>query len=393
MTFRFLLSPAGQQLLAEAAARQPSDASLLADLTHLRRHYHPEQAAAALETVVLRQRAAAKFGRAEQMYFTRPGLEQASGEVIASYRAERYQRLGVSRVADLGCGVGGDALALAAGCQVLGVDRDPLRLAMARENCRAYGREGRFQPALADLLDWLPAGAEAIFFDPARRTDDGRRIFSVVDYQPSLGIIERWRPRAPHLAVKISPGVDYAELPEGAEVEFISEEGTVKEAVLWFGDLRSGAGRRATLLPGRHTLIDEPCPPIPVSRPRAYLYEPAGAVIRAHLVEQLAAQLDAAKLDPDIAYLTADSLTETPFAAAFVIEEQMPFNLKKLRARLRQLGVGRVVVKKRGSPLEPEELIRRLKLDGPEARTLFLTHLAGQPAVLIGRPVKGGAGG
>ena len=387
--FAALCSPAGRELLAAAAARRPSDHTLLADLTALRRSYAPELAAAALEMVMLRRRAATKFSRAEQMFFTRPALEQASGEVIATYRARRFARLGVRHVADLACGIGGDALALAAHADVLGLDLDPVRLGMARENCRVYGRQDRFQPVLADLCTWFPAGLDALFFDPGRRTADGRRIHSVAHYQPPLSLIEGWLPRAPNLAAKISPGVDYQELPAGAEVEFISEAGAVKEAVLWFGDLRSGVAHRATLLPAGHTLTDEAHPDVPLSRPRAFLYEPDGAVIRAHLVEVLAGRLGASKLDADIAYLTADGLTPTPFARAFAIDEYLPFNLKKLRTRLRALHVGRVVIKKRGSPLDPAELERRLRLDGPEERVLFLTHLAGRPVVLIGRSLEG----
>jgi hypothetical protein len=273
---------------------------------------------------------------------------------------------------------------------VLGIDHDELRLAIAEANCSVWGRGANFEPLLADLLGWSPTGVDALFFDPGRRTADGRRIHSVSHYRPPLEVIYRWLPQVPRLGVKISPGVDYSELPASAEVEFISERGVVKEAVLWFGDLRTRAGRRATLLPGRETLTDEPHEGIAVTPPRAYLYEPDGAVIRAHLVEQLAEQLGATKLDPDIAYLTADTLVSTPFARGYSIEDHMSFSLKRLRAHLRELRVGRVVVKKRGSPLDPAELIQRLKLDGPEERTLFLTHLNGRPAVLIGRPIAKG---
>ena len=388
-----LCRPGATDLIAAATARQPTDASLLADLTALRREYSPELAAAALELVMLRRRAAAKFSRADRMFFTRPALEQASGECIATYRAQRYRRIGAQRVADLGCGIGGDALALAAHGVVLGVDLDPVRLVLARENCRVYGREDRFQPLLADLSAWRPAGVDALFFDPARRRADGRRIHSVKGYHPPLSIIERWLPRVPNLGVKISPAVDYEELPPQAEVEFISEAGTVKEAALWFGELRTDAGRRATLLPAGETLTDEEMPDsIPLSEPRAFLYEPDGAVIRAHLVAVLAARLNASQLDPDIAYLTADTLVSTPFARAFQIEEYHPFQLKRLRARLRELKVGRVVIKKRGSPLDPADLARRLRLQGDEERILFLTHLDGKPVVLIGWPVGQGSG-
>ncbi len=386
-TFRFLLTEAGQDLLSEAAARQPTEASLLADLSALRKRHSPERAAAALRMVGLRVRAAAKFSQAEQMYFTGEALEQASGEVIATYRARRYEKMGVSKVADLCCGIGGDSLAMAAGAQVLGVDRDLLRLAMAQSNIAALGLASNFLPIQADLRSWTPPAVDALFFDPGRRGPDGRRIKSVFDYHPPLPLIERWLPAVPCMGVKISPGVDYEELPAGAEVEFISEKGAVKEAVLWFGDLSSGVSRRATLLPGAATLVSEPHEVIPVGRPRAYLYEPDGAVIRAHLVEGLAQRLDAIKLDPDIAYLTADELTDTPFARAYAVESFMPFNLKRLRAHLRTLNVGRVVVKKRGSPIDPQDLIRRLRLRGERERVLFLTHLDGRPVVIIGSVV------
>ncbi len=386
--WRLLLEPAGQSLLAEATARQPTPETLLKHLTDLRRRHPSGLVSAALETAMLRRRAADKFERAGSLYWTAEALEQASGERIAAHRAERFWLLGVRRLGDLGCGAGGDALVLAAGAWVLGVDRDELRLSMARENCRAYGREAQFQPLLADLHGWTPTGLDALFFDPGRRAPDGRRIHSVAHYRPPLAVIENWLPRVPNLAVKVSPGVDDAELPPGAEVEFVSERGLVKEAVLWFGDLRTRAGRRATLLPGPHSLTDEDRAPVDVGRPGPFLYEPDGAVIRAHLVEQLAARLGAKKLDPQIAYLTSHQLTATPFATAYQIDEWMPFQLKRLRARLRSLDVGRVVVKKRGSPLDPAELAHRLRLTGQTERVLFLTRVDGGPAVLIGRSLQ-----
>ena len=68
----------------------------------------------------------------------------------------------------------------------------------------------------------------------------------------------------------------------------------------------------------------------------------------------------------------------------------LPFNLKKLRALLRERGVGVVTVKKRGSAVEPEELRSKLKLDAKAHRgacTVFLTRVAGAPSMLLGRPL------
>ena len=385
--FHFLLSEAGERRLAALTAEPITAANHLQLAMGLREAFSPEASHALLETALLRQKGRDKFSRAEEMYFTREALEQASSEAVSHYRAARYAAAGMRTVADLGCSIGGDALALAAHCMVIGIDRDPLRLAMARENVAAYGRSNHFQPLLADLEALPPLDVDAFFFDPARRDEQGRRLFSVHDYHPPLSLTERWLPSVPHGAVKISPGVDYAELPSEAEVEFISLDGEVKEGVLWYGELGSGVQRRATLLPGAHTLsdADNSGEPSPVTGVRRFLYEPDGAVIRAHLVQTLAQRLDATRIDEAIAYLTADQAQETPFARCFVVEEVLPFHLKRLRRRLQERGIGRVTIKKRGSPLEPDELRRRLRLSGPEVAILFLTHVQGEPSVLIGQ--------
>lgn len=387
--FYYLLSEEGERLLAETAAHPINPDNHLQIAQQLRQRIGPERAHAIIETVVLRQRAAVKFSRAAEMFFTRPALEQASAEIIARYRARRYEAIGIRQVADLGAGIGGDALALAAVADVTGIEWDALRLAMAQENVRVYGHASRFHPIQADLLELAPLPVAAIFADPGRRDEHGRRFYSIHDYQPPLSFINAWRATIPHAGVKISPGVDYAELPAEAEVEFISVEGEVREGVLWFGGLHTGVQRRATLLPGEHSLTSEPnVGEIAVNRPQAYLYEPDGAVIRAHLVEQLAAQLGANKIDQQIAYLTADQLAATPFARPFAVEDVFPFQLKRLRHYLRDQGIGRVTIKKRGSPLDPDTLRQRLRLSGGgEHRILFLTHVMGEPSVIVGQTV------
>lgn len=387
--FRSLLTPAGQEALQVAGLLQPREVDFLAHHQALSRRFPPGLVRAALEVAILRGEAAAKFSHADQMYFTRTALEQASAHPVSAYRAARYRRLDF--LADLGCSVGGDTLALAALAPTLALDLDPLRLAMAQANLDALGLAGRVQCLQADLtqpLPFCPAQSTGLFFDPARRAA-ARRIFHVRDYLPPLAVVRTWLPRFPALGVKISPGVNLDELAGyEAEIEFISLHGELKEAALWFGALRS-AERRATLLPGPHTLTASPTA---VSRlapaPLAYLYEPDPAVLRAGLVTTLAEQIDAAQLDPDIAYLTSNSLTPTPFARSWAVEDWLPFQLKRLRAYLRQRDIGQVTVKKRGSPLEPQALIRDLRLSGPEQCVLVLTHLNGQPIVLVCQQVS-----
>lgn len=388
----YILSPAGRAILDEIAVEALTPDTRLAMASRLRERIGPDAAGVVLEMALLRQRAARKFSRADRMFFTRDGLEQSTAEPVARHRARRYADAGIGRVADLGCGIGGDALALAfVGCDVVAVDREWAHVTLARENAAAYGGADRVWPLLADLTDLPPLAVDAFFFDPARRTPTGprlapgRRLRSVDDYRPPLSLIDGWRPRVPHGAVKVSPGIDYAELPPDAEVEFVSLGGEVKEGVLWFGKLRTAAARRATLLPAGVTLTDLEGGVVEVGPPRAVLYEPDGAVIRAHLVGQLAQQIGATLLDPEIAYLSADAPVETPFATGYLIEAHFPFQLKRLRHALRERDVGAVTIKKRGSPLDPDALRQSLRLRGNAHRFVFLTQVAGRPTVLIGQ--------
>jgi hypothetical protein len=223
-SFDTLLAPLGQAALAAAAALNPREEDFLTLLGGLRKDFPAALAKAALETAILRRRARVKFSRADQMYFTREALEQASGERISRYRAHRYA--GLRAAADLGCGIGGDSLGLAERCLVTAVDLDPLRLRMAAENLAAYGLRERAAFVEADLAQFtLPAGTDAFFFDPARRAG-GRRKFSVRDYSPPLAMARAWLGQAPGGGVKISPGVDLRELAGyDCEIEFISHGG------------------------------------------------------------------------------------------------------------------------------------------------------------------------
>lgn len=379
-TLAFLTSDAGARLLENLAAEDLSDANTLALLTRLRRDYSPEQAGAALEQARLRVKAADKFGAdAARMFFTRPALEQASDLLARRYRAQAAAGLDV---VDAGCGIGADALALArAGGRVLGLDIDPLRVLLARHNAAALGVDARFD--VADVRVGLPP-ADLAFFDPARRDAAGSRIHDVERYDPPLATTRNWR--VPRVIAKLSPGVDKAQLaPYGGQVEFISVNGALKEAVLWLG---FDAPRPAAAL-----LLDDgtahvwralaPAAEPRLSAPRGWLLEPDPALLRAGLVTDAAVTWDAYQLDAEIAYLTADSPPETPWARAWRVLDWLPFNLKRLRAYLREHNVGTVTVKKRGAAMTPEELIARLRLAGAESRTLALTRCAGRPVVLV----------
>ncbi|MFF4981473.1 methyltransferase domain-containing protein [Streptomyces sp. NPDC001046] len=379
-----LLTPEGRALLDEVRDTDP--AQELAVATRLRRDHPAELVSAALGQARLRQRAAVKFGAedAGRMFFTPNGVEQSTRASVAAYRAGRMAALGVTSVADLCCGIGGDAIALArAGIRVLAVDRDPLTAAAARANAEALDLAHLIEVREADVTEVDTTGYDAVFADPARRGGRGR-IFDPEAYSPPLSWAVAAARRAPRAALKVAPGIPHEAVPQDAEAEWISDGGDVKEAVLWFGTAAGAV--RATLLPGPRSLLSRGLPDPDVRPPGRYLYEPDGAVIRAHLVAEVAEQVGGGLLDATIAYVTADALHPTRYATAYEITDHLPFNVKKLKALLRERQVGTLTVKKRGSAVEPEELRRKVKPQGPHAATVFLTRVAGAPAMLVGHP-------
>lgn len=385
-SFISLLTPEGRALLDEVRGTEP--AQELAVATRLRREHPVELVSAALGQARLRQRAVVKFGAADagRMFFTPNGVEQSTRATVAAYRAGRFRELGVRSVADLCCGIGGDAIALArAGVRVLAVDRDPLTCAVARANADALGLTDLVEVREADVTDVDTSSYDAVFVDPGRRGGRGR-IFDPEAYSPPLSWAVGAALKAPVAALKIAPGIPHEAVPVEAEAEWISDSGDVKEAVLWFGTRGSGVVR-ATLLPGPRTLLGRGLPDPQVRPLGRYLYEPDGAVIRSHLVAEVAEELGGGLIDETIAYITSDSLASTPYATAYEITDQLPFSVKKLKALLRQREVGILTVKKRGSAVEPEELRRKVKPQGANSATVFLTRVRSAPTMLVGRPV------
>jgi hypothetical protein len=389
-TLRLLLTGAGRDALLEAQAAEPRPDDFLRLSQSLQRRFPPALAAGAAEQAILRHKARAKFPEADRMFFASEPLEQATARPVAEYRATRFASL--APIFDLTCSLGGDALALAQVGPVIASDIDRSRLLLLAVNASALGLADRISLVVSDATrpTYRALTGAGAFLDPGRRAG-GRRARSVTEYEPPLAAAVDWAARVDGAAVKIGPAVDLAEVAAyDCEVEFVDFGGELREAVLWFGCLKTSR-RRATVLPGPHTLAGEPEPDIDLTGPRRYLYEPSPAVMRAGMVRTLAARLGASMLDRKIAFLVSDRLVASPFAQTYEVVEALPFQLKRLRDRLRALGIGTLTVKKRGSPIAPEELIGKLRLRGEAAGTVVLTQVQGRPYALIVNPVEAGS--
>ena len=380
-----LRTPEGVNALA--AATEVADRDPLAAASTLRaRGVSADLASAALTQVDLRRRAQAKFGpAAASMFFTRAGLEQATRAVVADRRAARLAAAGVRTMADLGCGLGSDALAAArAGISVYAVEADPVTAEMAAANVTAAGLADLVTVECADAMTVRVEDYDAVFADPARRKAGGGRVFDPKAYSPPWDFVAGLADRVPRTVLKLAPGIAHELLPSGAEGEWVSVDGDLVEAAFWCGPLAE-VPHRATLLPDGDVLTGSGDAKGPVGPVGRFLYDPDPAVVRAHLVAEFAAGIGGRLGDPDIAYVYTDEPLDTPYGRRLEITDVLPFSLKRLRALLRERRVGRLEIRKRGSALEPEKFRRELRLSGPEAASMVLTRVAGAPVVILCR--------
>ena len=379
-----LNSPVGRALIATATrllAEQPERAPLA-----LRKHTDDQDlAVAAMTQATLRAAAYPKFGPdAARMFFTRDGLEQASRAVVAQRRAARLAAAGVDRVADLCCGIGADAFAMARhGLSVTAVDSDADTAAISCANADALGLTQLVQTRCEKAEEADLSGVDAMFADPSRRKG-GRRIFDPEQYSPPLSALWSVSHRVPQRVCKVGPGIDHAVIPTDAEAEWVSVDGDVVEAALWRGDITQ-APRRATVITG--TRVTELTGPgdrqAEVGELGEYLYEPDGAVIRAHLVAELADLLSARVAHPRIAYLYGDVAHPTPLADVYRVKEVLPFHIKKLRQVIATRGIGRLEIKKRGVDIMPDKLRSQLRPNGDGEATLVITRTGDRHIALL----------
>ncbi|MFI5084504.1 MAG: SAM-dependent methyltransferase [Actinomycetales bacterium] len=394
-----LLTPEGWDLLNSLGPYSDKDSFALN--ARLRKDGHsPELVAAVLTQSRLRTKAEVKFGEfAARMIFTQPGLEQATRLSVAARHAQRFATAGVTHVADLGCGIGADSMAMASlDLQVTAVESDESTAACAMLNLMPFP-SARVLHADARTVEL--EGVDGYWLDPARRTtttSGTTRLFDPEAFSPPLSFAESLAARGLAVGVKMGPGIPHDAIPAGAEAQWVSVDGDVVEAALWFNALVRGGVRRAALVTGAHGAAEltSPVPFDPAAQDvrtgpvEGFLYEPDGAVIRAGLVADLAARLGGHLLDERIAYICAPELEETPFARAYKVLEVKPFNVRALKAWVRAERIGVLDIKKRGTAVTPEELRKQLLTGsgkGPNSATLVLTRIGEDRIAVVVEPV------
>ena len=399
-----ILTPEGWELLASLGPYREDEAFRLT--AALRKAGHsPEMVSAVLTQSRLRTKAEAKFGEfARQMIFTKAGLEQATRLTVAARHAQRFAEAGIGHVADLGCGLGADAMALASlDLVVTAVEMDEATAACATMNLIPFRNATVVH---SDATSVSLEGIDGVWLDPARRTTSTsgtKRIWDPEDFSPPLSFVESLAGSGRAVGVKMGPGMPHDSVPADCEAQWVSVGGDVTEVALWFNAVRRPGVRRAALVLGPLGAAEltsgedfDGGPAAPVGPVEGYLYEPDGAVIRAGLVADVALQLGGHLVDEHIAYICAPDLRDTPFAKAYRVLDVMPFNVKALKSWVKDEGIGVLDIKKRGTAVTPEELRKQLlpggkpagsKAKSKKSATLVLTRIGEDRVAISVEPV------
>ncbi len=408
----WLLSDAGRGYIAQVAA----DSSVSPGLgKRLRNDVGSERAQLIERQAALRRRAERKFPQAAEMFFTEQALEQATDWWTAQEKAHWIAPAGYPASAaghtpplvDLGCGIGGDLMALSQRAPVIAFEQSTVRAAFAAVNLAVCGGRGDVRAEAAS-----PAAivGQAVHVDPSRRSSGGRRTVQLDFQSPGRDFLEQLISRDTSLVLKLAPATDLKDpLLHSAHLQWIGHARDCRQLVAWYAWPGRPANERSVsiLSPGLPTerwstvcqwqRVGPEHPPASPIAPSigSLLAEPHPTVLAAKLAHRLAREHDLAPLTPGGGYLTGERWPSDPAVASrllrwYEVIEVLPWRQRKLKQiktflRLRGLGIDRV--KKRGVEADPAEVLRHFRdLQGTPA-TLLLARLGKQEKAIIAKPL------
>ncbi|MFO0817837.1 MAG: hypothetical protein U1A77_07845 [Pirellulales bacterium] len=375
----WLVSDAGREWLARAEGwRAEGLRDPLRLLKSLRKELSAGRASLILDQLDLRQRALRKFPRANELFFTRQALEQATDAAIATYKAARFRSLG--RCVDFCCGIGGDLMALAETTSpTLGIERDSAVAFFARANVATnapgWGESGG-DVHVRDAQEVDLAEFDVWHADPDRRAT-GKRVTTKELYEPSFEVMRAWWSTGRAGGIKLAPATDPPALDKWpVEYEWLGSRGECRQLVLWVnGAARYPGLKTATACESRGTATLVERPGVRAKRVatcEAYLYEAHAAVLAAKLEVSLADHFGISIWPGVAGYFTGTQSIDSPLLSSYRVLASLPFDRRKVREWLRAHGIGRVTIKKRGVELDVPRVEKELAGPGDESAYLIL---------------------
>ena len=255
------------------------------------------------------------------------------------------------KIADLTGGMGVDAWAFAQVAEeVLYNEMKPELAEAARLNFKELGvgnvrvRNEKVEPGkVVEVLDGF--SPDVIFLDPARRAEDGRKVFLIEECQPDvLGLLPDLFAASRYVLLKLSPMADITmacrRLGEHVkEVHVVASGGEGKE-LLFLLDRTWTDGYNLTAFENGHTLSWYPeeeataVPILPASPAlTGVLFEPGKALTKAGAFNLLCSRYGLTKLGLHTHLYAGEAVPEElrPFGKEFDILEVMPLNNRTMK--------------------------------------------------------------
>ena len=319
-------------------------------------------------------------------------MEQCSSEHTARYKAGRICG---ARLVDLTGGAGVDAYFLSAPFDhTVYVEPDRSLCNIARHNFGVL--DARIEVVNQDAGNYagaLSTPVDVFYLDPARRDPESRqRFFRIEDYRPNpLQLVPELMRKAEQILIKFSPMADLAVLrkyfPNAKTFEVLSVRNEVREVLCYLGGASTEpliravdlvAEGKAAVLEFRPT--DEAAAHCELADPRAYLYEPSRAVLKAGAFRLICSRFPLYKLHPNTHLYTADTLfggfPGKVFAVINVLKPKREAVLSAIPS-----GQANIIVRNFGE--EPDFIRKRLGIREGGEEYLFAARLVGGRPVLI----------
>lgn len=284
------------------------------------------------------------------------GLRFATPEVVGHYRAGRLK---CNVLADISCGIGGQAVCFAKECgSVYGIDIDGERLECARRNAGVYGMDNitfiegdALSPQVVEQV--ADADADVIFSDPARPAEEDMR--QTDSLRPGIPMVMKaYRDVTGSFAFEAPPQMPPARIDFDCEREYLSMDGQLNRLTLYFGPLKR-CERSAVVLKRDMYYMLKSGVSIPAGIPGAdeipdYAFEPDPAVVKAGLLGELAAELNInmglIKIDARRSLLTSLSNIDSPFFKnRYRVLDKVSFDCNKINRSLKEHSIDKALIR------------------------------------------------
>lgn len=367
-----LLQPELRQAIEENIDRDPLQVALDRGIVHARE---------VASQVKYLQRARTKLPR---LYEARAIIPQRAFEQASSEECAAAKRMRGSRLLDLTCGLGMDAVAMAERFErVVAVERDEVLADVVRENLHRMGVENvevvtasaeEYVSSCEEHFDW-------VYADPDRRTAEGKRVVRLEDCSPDMVALYPALGRiTERVAIKNSPLFDVEEafrLFGDCTVEVLSLAGECKEVNIYIDGrgaciVAEAVGRQRVEY-AREEVVDSPCEGEFEAEEYHYLIVPDVALQKARLVQH--ALRGKADVWSNNSFGFAREKVEGILGRVEEIEKIEKFDPKALKRELRGVGVDILV---REFPMSVDQVRQRTGMRSGAQRRIALTRIKGQ---------------